>query len=81
MVAQQQNKGDPDVTKKMEKVKGMKHFPPYGSMDENTTGDNCPTCRGTGRIPRGWPFFCEEKSAFICLYCQFSTVLTGVLRL
>ncbi|XP_035764643.1 transmembrane protein 106A [Neolamprologus brichardi] len=37
----------------MEKVKGMKHFPPYGSMDENTTGDNCPTCRGTGRIPRG----------------------------
>ncbi|XP_005913713.1 transmembrane protein 106A isoform X2 [Maylandia zebra] len=53
MVAQQQNKGDPDVTKKMEKVKGMKHFPPYGSMDENTTGDNCPTCRGTGRIPRG----------------------------
>uniref|UniRef100_A0A3B4EWB5 Transmembrane protein 106A n=1 Tax=Pundamilia nyererei TaxID=303518 RepID=A0A3B4EWB5_9CICH len=31
----------------------MKHFPPYGSMDENTTGDNCPTCRGTGRIPRG----------------------------
>lgn len=61
MVAQQQNKGDPDVTKKMEKVKGMKHFPPYGSMDENTTGDNCPTCRGTGRIPRGWPFFVKKN--------------------
>uniref|UniRef100_A0A8D3A781 Transmembrane protein 106A n=1 Tax=Scophthalmus maximus TaxID=52904 RepID=A0A8D3A781_SCOMX len=30
----------------------LKHFPPYGSMGGNSTGDTCPTCRGTGRIPR-----------------------------
>ncbi|XP_028263312.1 transmembrane protein 106A [Parambassis ranga] len=30
----------------------LKHFPPYGSMSPST-GDTCPTCRGTGRIPRG----------------------------
>ncbi|XP_054454927.1 transmembrane protein 106A [Anoplopoma fimbria] len=44
-------KEGPDPTKVMEKVKTLKHFPPYGAM--NSTGDTCPTCRGTGRIPRG----------------------------
>ncbi|XP_071319240.1 transmembrane protein 106A [Trachinotus anak] len=44
---------DPDLTAGMEKVKTLKHFPPYGSMNGNSTGDTCPTCRGTGRIPRG----------------------------
>uniref|UniRef100_A0A3Q0S2I8 Transmembrane protein 106A n=1 Tax=Amphilophus citrinellus TaxID=61819 RepID=A0A3Q0S2I8_AMPCI len=34
------------------KVRTLLHFPPYGAMDENPTGDTCPTCRGTGKIPR-----------------------------
>ncbi|XP_029312188.1 transmembrane protein 106A isoform X2 [Cottoperca gobio] len=37
----------------MDKVKTMKHFPPYGAINGASTGDTCPTCRGTGRIPRG----------------------------
>ncbi|TNN84780.1 Transmembrane protein 106B [Liparis tanakae] len=37
----------------MESVKTLKHFPPYGSMARHSSGDTCPTCRGTGRIPRG----------------------------
>uniref|UniRef100_A0A3Q3VK53 Transmembrane protein 106 C-terminal domain-containing protein n=1 Tax=Mola mola TaxID=94237 RepID=A0A3Q3VK53_MOLML len=37
----------------MEKVKTLKFFPPYGSVNKTPTGDTCPTCRGTGRIPRG----------------------------
>uniref|UniRef100_A0A3P8S827 Transmembrane protein 106A n=1 Tax=Amphiprion percula TaxID=161767 RepID=A0A3P8S827_AMPPE len=37
----------------MEKTRTMKHFPPYGSLNENSSGETCPTCRGTGRIPRG----------------------------
>uniref|UniRef100_A0A3Q0S332 Transmembrane protein 106A n=1 Tax=Amphilophus citrinellus TaxID=61819 RepID=A0A3Q0S332_AMPCI len=45
-------KEDPDVTQNMEKVRTLLHFPPYGAMDENPTGDTCPTCRGTGKIPR-----------------------------
>uniref|UniRef100_A0A672HVG5 Transmembrane protein 106B-like n=1 Tax=Salarias fasciatus TaxID=181472 RepID=A0A672HVG5_SALFA len=28
----------------------LKSFPPYGSLGR---GDTCPTCRGSGRIPRG----------------------------
>ncbi|XP_035468312.2 transmembrane protein 106A isoform X1 [Scophthalmus maximus] len=43
----------PDLTNGMEKTSTLKHFPPYGSMGGNSTGDTCPTCRGTGRIPRG----------------------------
>lgn len=44
----------PDLKKRMEKTRTLKHFPPYGSMNENVpSGDTCPTCRGTGRIPRG----------------------------
>ncbi|XP_030257162.1 transmembrane protein 106A [Sparus aurata] len=31
----------------------LKHFPTYGTMNGNPAGDTCPTCRGTGRIPRG----------------------------
>uniref|UniRef100_A0A3B4B3U2 Uncharacterized protein n=1 Tax=Periophthalmus magnuspinnatus TaxID=409849 RepID=A0A3B4B3U2_9GOBI len=39
----------------MNKVKGLMHHPPsYGTLDEQCAGDTtCPTCRGTGRIPRG----------------------------
>ncbi|XP_033840753.1 transmembrane protein 106A [Periophthalmus magnuspinnatus] len=39
----------------MNKVKGLMHHPPsYGTLDEQYAGDTtCPTCRGTGRIPRG----------------------------
>ncbi|XP_069016237.1 transmembrane protein 106A [Embiotoca jacksoni] len=44
---------DPDLTKGPEKEKTLRHFPPYGSINGNSTGDTCPTCRGTGRIPRG----------------------------
>ncbi|XP_018534868.1 transmembrane protein 106A [Lates calcarifer] len=43
----------PDLTRATEKVKTLKHFPPYGSINGHSTGDTCPTCRGTGRIPRG----------------------------
>ncbi|XP_051927499.1 transmembrane protein 106A [Hippocampus zosterae] len=39
----------PDAENDSETVKTMKHFPRYGSI----VGDTCPTCRGTGRIPRG----------------------------
>ncbi|XP_070783469.1 transmembrane protein 106A [Enoplosus armatus] len=43
----------PDLTNGAETVKTLRHFPPYGTMNGNPTGDTCPTCRGTGRIPRG----------------------------
>lgn len=36
----------------MEKVRTLRHFPPYGTINGHS-GDTCPTCRGTGRIPRG----------------------------
>ncbi|XP_037133538.1 transmembrane protein 106A [Syngnathus acus] len=39
----------PDGETESETLKAMKHFPRYGSI----VGDTCPTCRGTGRIPRG----------------------------
>lgn len=42
----------PDLTAAMEKEKTLKQFPPYGSTS-GTCGVTCPTCRGTGRIPRG----------------------------
>lgn len=45
---------EPDLGKGTEREKTLKQFPPYGSMHGNSTGDTCPTCRGTGRIPRGW---------------------------
>ncbi|KAM9425244.1 transmembrane protein 106A isoform 1-T1 [Pholidichthys leucotaenia] len=44
---------DEDERTTMEKVKTLMHFPPYGTMGDGTSGDTCPTCRGTGRIPRG----------------------------
>ncbi|XP_020773936.1 transmembrane protein 106A [Boleophthalmus pectinirostris] len=39
----------------VDKVRGLMQYPPsYGTMDEPCSGDiTCPTCRGTGRIPRG----------------------------
>lgn len=43
---------DPDLTRGLETSRTLKHFPPYGSMGGSSTGDICPTCRGTGRIPR-----------------------------
>ncbi|XP_059180171.1 transmembrane protein 106A isoform X2 [Centropristis striata] len=43
--------------KATEKVNTLKHFPPYGAIHGHSSGegrqDTCPTCRGTGRIPRG----------------------------
>ncbi|XP_075890978.1 transmembrane protein 106A [Nelusetta ayraudi] len=42
----------PGGTSGMETTRTLKHFPPYGTMNENLTRD-CPTCRGIGRIPRG----------------------------
>ncbi|XP_029383525.1 transmembrane protein 106A isoform X2 [Echeneis naucrates] len=44
---------NPELPAQSERVKTLKHFPPYGSMNGNPSGDTCPTCRGTGRIPRG----------------------------
>uniref|UniRef100_A0A8C7YVE7 Transmembrane protein 106A n=1 Tax=Oryzias sinensis TaxID=183150 RepID=A0A8C7YVE7_9TELE len=41
--------GDQDFAKEAERRKLLVRFPPYGGVD----GDTCPTCRGTGRIPRG----------------------------
>ncbi|XP_060950770.1 transmembrane protein 106A [Limanda limanda] len=43
----------PELTNEMEKTRTLKQFPPYGSITESPTGETCPTCRGTGRIPRG----------------------------
>nr|XP_046233488.1 transmembrane protein 106A [Scatophagus argus] len=43
----------PDVTKGMEKVKTLRPYTSYGTMNGSSAGDTCPTCRGTGRIPRG----------------------------
>ncbi|XP_041818819.1 transmembrane protein 106A isoform X2 [Chelmon rostratus] len=43
----------PELTNGTEKVKTLRHFPPYGSVNGSSSGDSCPTCRGTGRIPRG----------------------------
>ncbi|KAM7370478.1 hypothetical protein PAMP_010025 [Pampus punctatissimus] len=40
------------IRQKMEKVKTLKQFPPYGAINGNS-GHSCPTCHGTGRIPRG----------------------------
>lgn len=31
----------------------MQYPPSYGAMEDNTPSVTCPTCRGTGRIPRG----------------------------
>ncbi|KAG7507002.1 hypothetical protein JOB18_021407 [Solea senegalensis] len=44
---------DTGLIQGMENAKTLKQFPPYGSMNGNSTGDTCPTCRGIGRIPRG----------------------------
>lgn len=42
-----------DLTPGMEKAKTLRHFPPYGSINAAPAGDTCPTCHGTGRIPKG----------------------------
>ncbi|XP_072313035.1 transmembrane protein 106A [Eucyclogobius newberryi] len=45
---------NPSLRRTVEKVRSlMQHPPSYGAMDHNGSGDTCPTCRGTGRIPRG----------------------------
>ncbi|KAM9336840.1 transmembrane protein 106A [Symphorus nematophorus] len=44
---------EPDTTRETEREKTLRQFPPYGSMSGHSSGDTCPTCRGTGRIPRG----------------------------
>lgn len=44
----------PALRKTVDKVRSLMHYPPaYGAMDNNLTGDTCPTCLGTGRIPQG----------------------------
>lgn len=44
---------NPPLRRTVDKVKSLMQYPPsYGSMEENTPSDTCPTCRGTGRIPR-----------------------------
>ncbi|XP_031699644.1 transmembrane protein 106A [Anarrhichthys ocellatus] len=43
----------PDPTEGTENVKTLKPFPQYGAMSGHSSGETCPTCRGTGRIPRG----------------------------
>uniref|UniRef100_A0A3B5JUS2 Transmembrane protein 106A n=1 Tax=Takifugu rubripes TaxID=31033 RepID=A0A3B5JUS2_TAKRU len=43
---------DKEKEKEKEKEKALKHFPPYGSINGTCASDTCPTCRGTGRIPR-----------------------------
>ncbi|XP_034716695.1 LOW QUALITY PROTEIN: transmembrane protein 106A [Etheostoma cragini] len=43
----------PDLKEGMEEVKTLKQFPPYGAISGHSSADTCPTCRGTGRIPRG----------------------------
>uniref|UniRef100_A0A3Q3EV48 Transmembrane protein 106A n=1 Tax=Labrus bergylta TaxID=56723 RepID=A0A3Q3EV48_9LABR len=42
-----------DLKNGSERARTLKHFPPYGTMSGNSSADTCPTCRGTGRIPRG----------------------------
>lgn len=42
----------PEVKQTMENSKILKRCPSYGTTTENHS-DTCPTCRGTGRIPRG----------------------------
>ncbi|XP_047232210.1 transmembrane protein 106A isoform X2 [Girardinichthys multiradiatus] len=43
---------DPEVTKATDKVKIPKTLPQYGSINGSSPSDSCPTCQGTGRIPR-----------------------------
>ncbi|XP_013888249.1 transmembrane protein 106A [Austrofundulus limnaeus] len=43
---------DPALTKKKENAKLFKHFPAYGSSEGSSASDTCPTCQGTGRVPR-----------------------------
>nr|XP_020472162.1 transmembrane protein 106B-like isoform X2 [Monopterus albus] len=42
-----------DLTEGMEKVRTLRQFPLYGSRNEHSAGDTCPTCHGTGKLPRG----------------------------
>ncbi|KAK7919364.1 hypothetical protein WMY93_010648 [Mugilogobius chulae] len=38
----------------VDKVRSLMQYPPsYGTMDDHCNGVTCPTCQGTGRIPRG----------------------------
>ncbi|XP_061561968.1 transmembrane protein 106A [Phyllopteryx taeniolatus] len=49
MVSNGSGESSPDGASESDTTKTLKHFPRYGSI----VGDTCPTCRGTGRIPRG----------------------------
>ncbi|XP_054898867.1 transmembrane protein 106A [Poeciliopsis prolifica] len=44
---------NPEITKTMENAKNLKQVPQYGSINGGSSSDSCPTCKGTGRIPRG----------------------------
>lgn len=44
----------PALKRTVDKVRSLMQYPPsYGAMEDQLAGDTCPTCRGTGRIPRG----------------------------
>lgn len=43
----------PDQSEEAENGKALRQFPTYGTINGNSSGETCPTCRGTGRIPRG----------------------------
>lgn len=74
----------PDLTTGMENEKTLRQFPVYGAVNGNPAGDTCPTCRGTGRIPRGWFFFFvswREKSVFSTVHFHdFDKQLQGPQR-
>lgn len=66
------NTKSPGVPQTTEDSKILRHFPAYGTVSENSTSDTCPTCRGTGRIPRGWLSFCHKS--FECPFFMIVTV-------
>lgn len=44
----------PALRRTVDKVRSLMQYPPsYGAMEDSAPSDTCPTCRGTGRIPRG----------------------------
>ncbi|KAF0025757.1 hypothetical protein F2P81_022638 [Scophthalmus maximus] len=71
----------PDLTNGMEKTSTLKHFPPYGSMGGNSTGDTCPTCQADQLVaviscndvrlkPRRTKLYvCASMAACVCLCC------------
>lgn len=65
---------DPEITKTMAKEKKLKQFPQYGSINGSSASDSCPTCHGTGRIPRGWYCFPLENGFGCVIFSRFFSV-------